>query len=111
MEKMFPLIDLLKFSHFNVAVRKRNRIIRQEQSLFSQEPSDSEQKLIHDMFVTSIDMKNLIFNKRILPSGAVWMEDATISNIIFSHPEDRKDIKSVCMYWGELVLFNVNPSR
>lgn len=42
------------------------------------------------MFVATIDMKNLTFNKRILPKGAVWMEDGTMSNIIFSHPEDRK---------------------
>lgn len=56
-----------------------------------QEPNDNEQKLIHDMFVSTIDMKNLTFNKRILPTGAVWMEDATLSNIIFSHPEDRKN--------------------
>lgn len=44
------------------------------------------------MFVKTIDMKNLTFNKRILPKGAVWMEDGVMSNIIFSHPEDRKSI-------------------
>lgn len=48
--------------------------------------------MIHEMFVKTIDMKNLTFNKRILPKGAVWMEDGVMSNIIFSHPEDRKSI-------------------
>lgn len=79
-----------KFRKNQFAARKKNRIIRQEESLFTQEPNDSEQKLIHDIFINTIDMKNLTFNKRILPKGAVWMEDGTMSNIIFSHPEDRK---------------------
>lgn len=72
--------------------RKKNRILSQEQSLFNQEPNADEQKLIHDMFVKTIDMKNLTFNKRILPTGAIWMEDGTMSNIIFSHPEDRNQL-------------------
>lgn len=53
------------------------------------EPNADEQNLIHGMFVKTIDMKNLTFNQRILPKGAVWMEDGAMSNIIFSHPEDR----------------------
>lgn len=41
------------------------------------------------MFVKTIDMKNMAFNQRVLPPGAVWMEDCLVSNIVFSHPEDR----------------------
>ncbi|KAG4075120.1 hypothetical protein HA402_004159 [Bradysia odoriphaga] len=87
--QLIPATEEEKAIYSGGEIRKRNRIIRQEQSLFNQEPNDNEQKLIHDMFVSTIDMKNVTFNKRILPTGAVWMEDATISNIIFSHPEDR----------------------
>lgn len=64
-------------------------MLNQQRSLFNQEPNSYEQKLIHDMFVQTIDMKNLTFNKRILPTDAVWMEDGAMSNLIFSHPEDR----------------------
>jgi len=53
------------------------------------EPNDFEQKLIHDLFVKTIDMHDQSFNKRVLPVGATWMEDSSLSNIIFSHPEDR----------------------
>lgn len=34
-------------------------------------------------------MNNKSFNLRTIPSGAVWMEDAQLSNVIYSHPEDR----------------------
>lgn len=63
--------------------------MNEQQSLFNQEPNSHEQKLIHDIFVKSIDMKHITFNQRILPAGSVWMEDGAMSNIIFSHPEDR----------------------
>lgn len=44
---------------------------------------------MHDMFVKSIDLKNMAFNQRVLPAGSVWMEQCVVSNIVFSHPEDR----------------------
>lgn len=69
--------------------RKKRRMLVQKESIFSQEPNDFEQKIIHNLFVKTIDMKNKTFNTRILPTGAVWMEDAVVSNVIFSHPEDR----------------------
>lgn len=37
----------------------------------------------------TIDMNNKSFNVRALPPDSFWMEDATMTNIIFSHPEDR----------------------
>lgn len=36
-----------------------------------------------------MDLNNKTFNVRNLPAGATWMEDAQMSNIVFSHPEDR----------------------
>lgn len=44
---------------------------------------------MHDLFVKTIDMKNMAFNQRILPLGSIWMENSVVSNIVFSHPEDR----------------------
>lgn len=69
--------------------RKKRRMLTQKQSLFNQEPNQFEQKLIHNLFIKTIDLGNQTFNTRVLPSGAVWMEDGQVSNIIFSHPEDR----------------------
>lgn len=69
--------------------RKLRRLLTQKQSLFNQEPNTFEQKIIHSLFTKTIDMNNKTFNTRMLPIGAVWMEDCIVSNIIFSHPEDR----------------------
>lgn len=64
-------------------------MLREKQSTFNQEPNDFEQKLIHNIFMKTVDMGNRTFNVRQIPAGAVWMEEALMSNIIFSHPEDR----------------------
>lgn len=69
--------------------RKKRRIQLQKEDLLKTEPNDFEQGLVHDLFVKSIDTKSRAFNKRILPPGYVWMEDVTMANIVFSHPEDR----------------------
>lgn len=46
-----------------------------------------EQTIIHSLFMkTATDQ---VINPCTLPDGAFWMKDETISNIIFSHPEDR----------------------
>lgn len=69
--------------------RKKKRQAVQQVDLLKTMPNAFETKLIHDMFINTIDMKSKAFNKRILPSGSVWMEDADMANLIFSHPEDR----------------------
>lgn len=69
--------------------RKRRRIQLQEQSLFLHEPNDFEQALIHKLFMRTIDLHDKRFNVRYIPPGCVWMEDAIMDTIIFSHPEDR----------------------
>lgn len=61
----------------------------QKESLFNHEPNAFEQKLIHGIFMRTMDLNNKSFNVRSIPAGAVWMEDAQMSNVIYSHPEDR----------------------
>lgn len=72
-----------------VSDRKRRRIQLQKESIFNQEPNAFEQKLIHSIFMTTMDCNNRTFNVRNIPPGAMWMEDAQLSNVIYSHPEDR----------------------
>ncbi|XP_067013889.2 acyl-coenzyme A thioesterase 9, mitochondrial isoform X1 [Anabrus simplex] len=69
--------------------RKKRRIQSQSTSLLKQVPDDAEQQVIHDIFVSTVDSNDPNFHKRILPSHSVWMDDCTLSNIIFSHPENR----------------------
>lgn len=71
--------------------RKKRRQAIQLFDLLKTEPNAYETKLIHDLFIKSIDSTSKAFNKRILPPNCVWMEDADLSNIIFSHPEDRNN--------------------
>lgn len=49
-------------------------------------PDDDEQKIIHDLYLQSMDNS---LRSRSLPSGCVWMSEAKLSNVIFSHPEQR----------------------
>jgi acyl-coenzyme A thioesterase 9 len=69
--------------------RKKRRQQIQKHDILKVEPNIFETRIIHDLFIKSIDTKSKAFNKRILPPGSIWMEDADLSNIIFSHPEDR----------------------
>lgn len=69
--------------------RHQRRMQMQKDDLLKVEPNDYEQRLIHDLFVKSVDLNSKTFNKRILPANYVWMEEAEMTNIIFSHPEDR----------------------
>lgn len=43
----------------------------------------------------TMDYQNKTFNVRKLPAGAMWMEDAQLANVIYSHPEDRNAHNSV----------------
>jgi acyl-coenzyme A thioesterase 9 len=70
-------------------IRKKRRQTIQQFDLLKTEPNAFETRLIHDLFIKSIDSTSKAFNKRVLPHNCVWMEDADLSNIIFSHPEDR----------------------
>lgn len=63
--------------------------MRQGESLLRVEPNDFEQKLIHDLFLSSVDVNDFSFKKKSLPPNAVYMSDTNISNVILSQPEDR----------------------
>lgn len=69
--------------------RKKRRQEVQKQSLIKMVPTVEEQQIIHDVFVSTIDAKHYLSSRRNLPQGAVWMESSEISNLIYSHPEDR----------------------
>lgn len=69
--------------------RKRLRIKLRDSSLLKRIPDATEQQIIHDIFVKTVDLADPTFHKRVLPPRSVWMDDCKLSNIIFSHPEDR----------------------
>lgn len=58
-------------------------------------PSAEEQKIIHENFIKSVDMRDPTINKRILPEGYVWMEHTRLNTSIFPHPENRNHHSTV----------------
>lgn len=69
--------------------RKKQRLLNKNKSLRKVIPSDIEQKIIHDLFLRTLPVDEVSLTKRVLPMNCVWMENSTLSNIIFSHPENR----------------------
>nr|XP_023028945.1 acyl-coenzyme A thioesterase 9, mitochondrial-like [Leptinotarsa decemlineata] len=51
-------------------------------------PDSEEQKIIHDIYLRTVN-KEISHRNRVLPPGCVWMNSASISNVVFSHPEER----------------------
>lgn len=69
--------------------RKKRRLANKNKSLTKVIPTDIEQKIIHDLFLRTMPSDEVSLSKRVLPQNCLWMEKCTLSNIIFSHPENR----------------------
>jgi acyl-coenzyme A thioesterase 9 len=69
--------------------RKLYRIELEKQHVSKVIPDDEEQRIVHDLYVRTKSNKDVSLMNVVLPSGAVWMEECTISNTIFSQPENR----------------------
>nr|CAI5819129.1 unnamed protein product [Callosobruchus analis] len=69
--------------------RKKRRQELQKKNLAKVIPDAEEQKAVHDMFIRTVSAADVSLRNRVLPADCIWMSDATISNVIFSQPEDR----------------------
>lgn len=69
--------------------RKKLRIQFQQQSLLKVVPNAEEQKVIHNAFLQTVDVRDPTIHKRVLPSDGMWMDEVTYSSIIVGQPEDR----------------------
>lgn len=69
--------------------RKKQRLLNKNKSLRKVIPTDIEQRLIHDLFLRTMPIDEVSLTRRVLPKNCLWMEACTLSNIIFSHPENR----------------------
>ncbi|CAH2003993.1 unnamed protein product [Acanthoscelides obtectus] len=69
--------------------RKKRRQELQKKNLAKVIPDAEEQKTVHDLFVRTVESSDVSLRNRVLPADCIWMSDATISNVIFSQPEDR----------------------
>lgn len=83
--------------------RKQKRLIAGQQSLKKVIPNEVEQLVIHNLFQSTMSADDVSLMKLTLPPDSQWMEKCTLSNIIFSHPENRNLHNSV---FGGFIMRN-----
>ncbi|XP_074042907.1 acyl-coenzyme A thioesterase 9, mitochondrial isoform X3 [Leptinotarsa decemlineata] len=68
--------------------RKQRWVKLQQKHVLKVIPDSEEQKIIHDIFLRTVN-NEISQRNRVLPPGCVWMNSASISNVVLSHPEER----------------------
>ncbi|KAM7390074.1 hypothetical protein PAMA_008307 [Pampus argenteus] len=68
---------------------KCRRIELSTASLLKVAPTDEERKIVHSLFLNTLDTKTVSFRSRVLPPNSVWMEDAKLKGLEICHPQER----------------------
>ncbi|MED6281790.1 Acyl-coenzyme A thioesterase 10, mitochondrial [Characodon lateralis] len=68
---------------------KSRRVELSTASLLKVAPTDEERKIIHDLFLNTLDTNTVSFRSRMLPLKSVWMEDAKLKGLEICHPQQR----------------------
>ncbi|KAM3933667.1 acyl-coenzyme A thioesterase 9, mitochondrial isoform 1-T1 [Leptodactylus fuscus] len=70
-------------------LNKTRRIEFSTASLLKMAPTAEERKIVHDMFLNTLDTRTVSFRSRVLPPNSVWMEDAKLKGLEICHPQQR----------------------
>lgn len=70
----------------NITDAKQLRMHREENSLFRNPPTEIERAMLHDLFIKSINTKNM---QGQLPKDHVFMKDAQLENMVVCFPIKR----------------------
>uniref|UniRef100_A0A674ASM4 Acyl-CoA thioesterase 9 n=1 Tax=Salmo trutta TaxID=8032 RepID=A0A674ASM4_SALTR len=70
-------------------VNKTRRIELSTASLLKVAPTAEERKIVHSLFLNTLDSKTVSFRSRVLPPNSVWMEDAKVKGLEICHPQER----------------------
>lgn len=62
------------------------RTQREQNSLFRNPPTEIERAMLHDLFLRSMDTRNM---QGRLPAGHVWMKEAKLENLVVCFPVKR----------------------
>ena len=73
--------------------RTQARKFKRKESLLKCPPNPDEQKLIHDIFVETLDKRSISFEGRILPPDSVWMDKAKLKSSVLCQPEKTQQIQ------------------
>ncbi|XP_071399260.1 acyl-CoA thioesterase 9, tandem duplicate 1 isoform X1 [Centroberyx affinis] len=68
---------------------KSRRVGMSTASLLKVAPTADERKIVHSLFLNTLDSKTVSFHSRVLPPNSVWMEDAKIKGLEICHPQER----------------------
>ncbi|XP_053198790.1 acyl-CoA thioesterase 9, tandem duplicate 1 [Scomber japonicus] len=68
---------------------KSRRVELSTASLLKVAPADEERKIVHNLFLNTLDTKTVSFRSRVLPPNSVWMEDAKLKGLEICHPQER----------------------
>uniref|UniRef100_A0A7N8XLW3 Acyl-CoA thioesterase 9, tandem duplicate 1 n=1 Tax=Mastacembelus armatus TaxID=205130 RepID=A0A7N8XLW3_9TELE len=68
---------------------KSRRVELSTASLLKVAPTDEERKIVHNLFLNTLDPKTVSFRSRVLPPNSVWMEDAKLKGLEICHPQER----------------------
>uniref|UniRef100_A0A8C7LB76 Acyl-CoA thioesterase 9 n=1 Tax=Oncorhynchus kisutch TaxID=8019 RepID=A0A8C7LB76_ONCKI len=70
-------------------INKTRRIELTTASLLKVAPTAEERKIVHSLFLNTLDSKTVSFRSRVLPPNSVWMEDAKVKGLEICHPQER----------------------
>uniref|UniRef100_A0A915AJC2 HotDog ACOT-type domain-containing protein n=1 Tax=Parascaris univalens TaxID=6257 RepID=A0A915AJC2_PARUN len=70
-------------------VARKLRKMNEARSLLKFPPNEAERSLLHDMFVKTLDPKNLSFRHRVLPPNHEWIDESKLKNAIICFPSQR----------------------
>nr|XP_019962685.1 PREDICTED: acyl-coenzyme A thioesterase 9, mitochondrial isoform X2 [Paralichthys olivaceus] len=68
---------------------KSRRVELSTASLLKVAPTDEERKIVHSLFLNTLDTKTVSFRGRVLPPNSMWMEDAKLKGLEICHPQVR----------------------
>ncbi|XP_067896324.1 acyl-CoA thioesterase 9, tandem duplicate 1 isoform X2 [Heterodontus francisci] len=73
-------------------LNKAKRAKLKETSLLRAAPNEEERKIIHEMFLATLDLRTVSFSSRILPENSMWMEHTKLKSLEICHPEGYQRI-------------------
>ncbi|GFN88559.1 acyl-CoA thioesterase 9, mitochondrial [Plakobranchus ocellatus] len=68
--------------------KRYQRLEREKTSLLKCPPTEEERLIVHDMFLSTVDLKDWSLQKRRKPENSVWMKDTALQSVVNCHPED-----------------------
>ena len=99
--KLVPATKEEKEINEKSIINRSARKLTSQTSVFKKPPTADERKIIHELFLNSLDPRKSTFHNRVKPEGTVWMEETRLKNLIICHPQ------VVYKMYTRIIPFNV----